>query len=389
MLPGVLTGARSALVVAHGVAELFFPYFDVVGHETDDALLELLAEVDPADAGDRALMHERLDRFSVALHDGNAGGDDPLAPIPTGVIAARIEAVDGYPVVRRTNNPGLQPGDTILEIEGQPTLAWYAERYPRVSAATDGWRHFRTTRLLTLRDDPVELTIESALGVMQTLEVAPVDQATNEALGLAQVDRPSGWLDDLDAPSLYYLDIGHGTTEELQAAVDAAIEGQAMGMVVDMRGPPASEPYGIVERLIPDAFDSPWFETPVWSGPDTLTQASEIYAFEGIDAYDGPMVLIVGNRAAGSSENFSIMLVGAKRVTVVGQASAGTNGNVSGIKLPGGFTFTFTGLRVLFPGGDTFHGVGIVPDVEVPFDPAAYALGEDPELLAAIDTLTP
>jgi hypothetical protein len=61
-------------------------------------------------------------------------------------ISARIEDLDGEPVVRRSNNPGLQPGDTIIEIEGEPALDWYAARYPLVSAASDGYLHDLVTR---------------------------------------------------------------------------------------------------------------------------------------------------------------------------------------------------------------------------------------------------
>jgi C-terminal processing protease CtpA/Prc len=50
---------------------------------------------------------------------------------------------------------------------------------------------------------------------------------------------------------------------------------------------------------------------------------------------------------------------------VVGRQSAGTNGNITGLMLPTGLGFSFTGLEVLFPDSSRFHGVGIVPDVLV------------------------
>jgi C-terminal processing protease CtpA/Prc len=380
---------RSALMVSHGTVELFFPYFDVVGHETDDALLELLAETTPADAGNRALMEERLRRFSSVLHDGHAFVYDLQAPVAQGVIAARFEALDGYPVVRRANHAGLQPGDTIIAIAGEPTLAWYAARYPLVSAASDGYRHDLVTRMLTALEDPIELTIRSALGVEQTLDIDPVLNPANVALGYAPINRASGWLDDLGSPGIYYINMSNTSDMGLNAAIDDAIATPATGMVVDMRGYPNGNHYAIAERLIPGAFDSPIFETPILTGPDMFEEQLDVYALDGTDAYAGPMVLLVGNHSVSAAENFSIMLVGAERVTVVGQQSASTNGNISGIALPGAFVLAFTGLRVLFPDGSTFHGVGIVPDVEVVPDPAAYAQGDDPELLAAIAVLAP
>ena len=78
------------------------------------------------------------------------------------------------------------------------------------------------------------------------------------------------------------------------------------------------------------------------------------------------------------------MLVDAGRVTVVGRTSAGTNGNITGIQLPGAFALSFTGMEVLHADGAPFHGIGIVPDVEVLLDAVSLRDGHDPELETAI-----
>jgi hypothetical protein len=360
--PLSLGAMRAVLIVAHGVVELFFPYFDIVGHETDTALVDLLAEITPADVDERGLMEDRLRRFASAMHDGHAFVYDYETPAPSGVIAARFEARDGYPVVRRT---GL------------------------VSAASDGFRHHLVTRMLTAIDDPIELTIESSEGAVQTVLLDPESDAADEALGPAPIDRATGWLDDVGAPTVQYINMSNTSDESLFAAIDDAIAGSATGMIVDMRGYPSGDHYAVVQRLIPGPFESPHFEIPVRTGPDALEVDASFYPLAGVDAYAGPMVLLVGNHAVSAAENFSIMLVGADRATVVGQQSAATNGNISGIMLPSGYMLAFTSMRVLYPDGSTFHGVGIVPDVEVPFDPVAYAQGEDPELTAALAELQP
>jgi hypothetical protein len=381
---------RSALVVVHGVLELFFPYFGVVGHETDEMLLDLLAQVDPADVDDRASMVERVRRLSAVLDDASSRVSDLVAPPLQGVISARFEALDGYPVVRRTNNPGLQAGDTIIEIEGEPTLDWYAARHPLVSAATDGGRHDRVTLLLTQREDPIELTIESAQGMVQSLLVEPVDIATADALGVASSDRSHGWLDDLGAPGLYYLNLGTGTTADTDAAIDAAIDGGATGMVVDARVIAVDNFYSVAMRLVlAQPFYSPRYDVPHYTGPDVYVEDVVVYDFNPVMPYAGPMVLILGNHSCRREEVLGIVFRETDRATVVGQPSCGSGSNPTGIKLPGGFAVTFSGSRQTSADGSLLHGVGILPDVEVPIDPVAYAQGDDPELLVAIDVLTP
>jgi hypothetical protein len=56
------------------------------------------------------------------------------------------------------------------------------------------------------------------------------------------------------------------------------------------------------------------------------------------------------------------------------------------VELPAGFGFSFTGMDVRHAdaAASVFHGIGIVPDVEVPLDAASFAAGEDPELVPPV-----
>ncbi len=58
-----------------------------------------------------------------------------------------------------------------------------------------------------------------------------------------------------------------------------------------------------------------------------------------------------------------------------------------GFSFPGGFGFTYTGMKVLNPNGTQFHGVGIVPDVKVQLTASALRDGVDEVLCAAIAVL--
>jgi C-terminal processing protease CtpA/Prc len=71
-------------------------------------------------------------------------------------------------------------------------------------------------------------------------------------------------------------------------------------------------------------------------------------------------------------------------IAVIGETSAGTNGNITGGYLPGGYYMDFTGMHVLNPDGSELHGVGIPLDEEVVPTAEDFADGRDPELDAAI-----
>jgi C-terminal processing protease CtpA/Prc len=62
---------------------------------------------------------------------------------------------------------------------------------------------------------------------------------------------------------------------------------------------------------------------------------------------------------------------------IVGEATAGTNGNINPFAVPGGYTISWTGMKVLKHDGSQHHAVGILPTVPVSLTRAAIAAGRD------------
>ena len=56
---------------------------------------------------------------------------------------------------------------------------------------------------------------------------------------------------------------------------------------------------------------------------------------------------------------------GYQLATIVGQPTAGTNGNVNPFSLPGRYNISWTGMKVLKHDGSQHHGIGILPDIYV------------------------
>ena len=74
-------------------------------------------------------------------------------------------------------------------------------------------------------------------------------------------------------------------------------------------------------------------------------------------------------------------------MALVGGATAGTNGNVNPITLPGGYVVTWTGMKVLKHDGSRHHGIGIQPTVPVSRTVAGIAQGRDELLEKAIEAV--
>lgn len=70
-------------------------------------------------------------------------------------------------------------------------------------------------------------------------------------------------------------------------------------------------------------------------------------------------------RAISAAESFMSFIEHYKLAEIVGQPTAGTNGNVNDFGLPGGFWIVWTGMRVVKHDGSQHHLIGIQPTVPV------------------------
>src|SRR5207237_2356908 len=72
---------------------------------------------------------------------------------------------------------------------------------------------------------------------------------------------------------------------------------------------------------------------------------------------------------------------------IVGETTAGTNGNVNPFDLPGGYSLSWTGMKVLKHDGSQHHGVGIAATTPVVRTQAGVAAGRDEVLERGIAVL--
>ena len=99
------------------------------------------------------------------------------------------------------------------------------------------------------------------------------------------------------------------------------------------------------------------------------------------------VAFITDKRAISASETLLGIVEHYKLGEIVGQSTAGTNGDVNPFTVPCGFTIAWTGLRVLKHDGSQHHGVGIQPTIPVSRTIEGIAAGRDEFLERAVEAL--
>lgn len=105
------------------------------------------------------------------------------------------------------------------------------------------------------------------------------------------------------------------------------------------------------------------------------------------DYYKGKVVIIVNETTQSQAEYTTMAFRAAPNVTVIGSTTAGADGNVSSIYLPGAIRTMISGIGIFYPDGKGTQRVGIVPDVIVKPTINGIKNGKDELLDKAIEII--
>jgi len=168
-------------------------------------------------------------------------------------------------------------------------------------------------------------------------------------------------------PGVFYVDFDRVSNEDVRVALPSLAK--AKGIVFDMRGYPRRVNTAAMLALLTDStIRSARFEVPVVTQPDHA----------GLQFLDGgwridprqprlraKVAFLTGGGAISYAESTMGVVEENHLGPIVGETTAGTNGNVNPFTLPGGYTVRWTGMRVTKRDGSPHHGVGIRPTVPV------------------------
>ena len=375
--------------------EYFFPYRYAIGEDWQKVLPEFI----PQFAAARTDEQYRLVALAIIarIHDTHANiyGSDKILVTYKGILHAPVQVrfVEGQAVVtdyfHETLGPatGLQKGDVVLAVDGAKVTDIITARQPLTPASNEPTQLRNVARdLLRGPSDKVTLLVRRA-GRDFPVTVTRVPGAQlNLALNNGTPDAKAPFWKMLP-DNVGYLSLGTIKQAELPAAM-AQLE-NTKGLVIDIRNYPAefvvfSLTKYLSARPVPFVrFSEPqptcpgvFLHTPVLSVPGTKALP-----------YAGKVVILVNELSQSQSEYTAMALRAVPGATVVGSTTAGADGNVSTIILPGNITTMISGIGVYYPDGRETQRVGIVPDVVARPTIAGIRAGRDEVLERAVQLI--
>jgi uncharacterized protein (TIGR03437 family) len=370
------------VAVAWNVAQHFYPYFDVVETDWPAALAAALGSA-ATDSGTDAYF-VTLSRLWAALHDGHGWVWGPQTITMAPLMWDWVEDQLVVTVVKSAQGQGVVKGDRVLRIDGTPAESALAAKQQLISGATPQWILYRALMALAqcnTQTNTMQLEIEpwAAPGTSRTVQFT--------------CGTDSSWLEprpnvvqELE-PGVMYVDINSLTDAEWSQALPSLAS--AKGIVFDLRGYPQSMAYFF--NLGTGVMNSAQFWVPTPGKPDQVD-----FTFEQLPSWVLPpaapflsarRVFLTDGRAVSFAESVMGIVEAYQLAEIVGSTTAGTNGNMNFIYLPGGFELGFTGMKVLKNDGSQHHGVGIHATIPAGRTRAGVAAGSDEVLARGVEVV--
>jgi C-terminal processing protease CtpA/Prc len=289
--------------------------------------------------------------------------------------------VSGYAEADGGTATGLNVGDIIDRLDDVPVAALVKQWTPYYPASNDAARLRDMARSLTRGAcASVRVGVRRTSGPLElTATRIPLTQAGQTA-GTTH-DR-AGETFQLIAPDVAYVKLSSIAAKDLPGYVERAKD--TKGLVIDIRNYPsefvvfalggllAKEPTPFARFTIGDLGNPGAFH---WTQPLSLTPLAPRYA--------GKVVVLVDEVSLSQAE-YTAMAFRSTGAIVVGSTTAGADGNVSQIPLPGGQRTMISGIGVFYPDKKPTQRIGIVPDVEVRPTIAGIRAGRDEVLEEAL-----
>lgn len=376
------TARLAAVIQTWAVLRHFYPYFaDVtVDWEAQLGVSLRVASVDE----DAAAFNVTLGEMTAPLKDGHIFVNRSGA-LPSGFPPLAWRWIENALVVTAVGEgvAGVRVGDVVREIDGVAVEALLPLLEARFSAGTPERLRLRAVERLAEGDlgQSRELTLDRS-GQRLEARMVLVSYGVSRSLGLPTTPV----IEELD-PGVFYVDLRRISREAFGAAT--AQLALARGVIYDLRGYPSPGVGVLVLRRLSDSgIQTAQQLIRTAMSPDYVRVEDRAYTHEPMaPRFQGRVIFLTDARAMSQPETILAMVRHHQLGAIVGEPTAGANGNITYLYTLTGHSISFTGMEVRNHDGSRFHGVGVQPTHPISPTIDGVRAGRDEQLEAALALL--
>ncbi len=345
------------IVIAWNVFQHFYPYFDVVGTDWDAELTNTLKEA--LSNQNEKDFYSTLRRLVAKLHDGHGGVYHKISREQAG-FPFLVDWIENHVVitfVKDSNN--FKVGDIVISIDSIPAEQMLLNEEEYISGSPQ-WKRVNSLRRFGYGKEGTTAKLQ----IMRNGQILKMEALRNNKEHLSEPERPV--IEKIEN-DIFYVNLDKAEMDEIRGKINDLAN--AKGVIFDLRQYPRGN-HEIISHLLtkPDT-SSAWMRIPQIIYPDQENVVGFMKSGWRMQPKEphikGKVVFLTGGRAISYAESFMGFIEHYKLAEIVGQPTAGTNGNANTFELPGGFRVVWTGMRVVKHDGSQHHLIGIQPTVPV------------------------
>lgn len=267
--------------------------------------------------------------------------------------------VSAYWDSEKIDSTGPHIGDVITHIDGKPVSYYVDSLAPYYSASN----HRAKVR---------NISWEICNGYKPSVSISFLSDGTPKEATITRYNS-----DEMEVntrtDSICYKDLGDSigyvsmddiTKEWVERIADTLHT--TKGLILDLREYPNETINYKLYSVLSDK-SKPFFKAtcPDMSNPGAFGWTKPGYTGKGKQAYKGKIVILISEQSQSHAEFCTMMYRTLPNSIVIGNTTAGADGDVVGIQLPGGINSYFSGIGIYYPDGAETQRVGIIPDIYV------------------------
>ncbi len=343
--------------------EYNYPYLDILDYNWHELLPEYIARM--LDGKNQKSYELTLASLSAKLQDAHIALYNSeyyimqagIYGVPVEIVQAENEIVVSK--VLKEDCP-LQVGDVIKELDGKDIKGVLAERMEYISVTTEDKfinqigrylmrSNHKNIKVTVLRDEE-KLTFK----VKGEMEYYLMQETAEKAYEILNGN------------------IGLLNPAALQPKGFSSVMSQLKstdGLIVDFRQYPSDFiAYDFAEYLVDGVKPFLICTTSTESKPGVFLgniKYSGRPENSNIEPYEKPVVVLMSEKTQSLAEYTVMSIRNGKNVTVMGENSVGSDGDVAYLPIPGGINMMFTSIGIYTPEMGQTQRIGLTPDIEV------------------------